>query len=142
MKRSVLRDRSVAARCFRSALLIVFCMSLAVTGCHRSADPAKDVSVHVNITPQPVHTGMATVTIQLADPAAAPISHAHISVEADMSHPGMAPVFADAAEALPGSYQAHLDFNMGGDWVVLLHIRLADGRKIERQIDVHGVESN
>ena len=31
---------------------------------------------------------------------------------------------------------------MGGDWVVLLHIRLADGRKIERQMDVKGVESN
>ena len=30
--------------------------------------------------------------------------------------------------------------NMGGDWVVLSHISLPDGR-IERQIDVKGVES-
>jgi hypothetical protein len=29
---------------------------------------------------------------------------------------------------------------MGGDWVVLLHITLADGRRIERQWNVKGVE--
>jgi hypothetical protein len=31
---------------------------------------------------------------------------------------------------------------MGGDWVVLFHITLSDGRKVERQMDVKGVESN
>jgi hypothetical protein len=59
-----------------------------------------------------------------------------------MSHPGMSPVFATAAETAPGTYTAQIDFNMAGDWVVLSHILLPDGRKIERQIDVNGVESN
>ncbi len=59
-----------------------------------------------------------------------------------MSHPGMAPVFADAAETLPGSYQAHINFNMPGDWIVLFHIKLPDGSRIERQLDVKGVQSN
>ena len=59
-----------------------------------------------------------------------------------MAHPGMAPVFADAIETSPGSYRAPLNFTMGGDWVVLLHITLSDGRKVERQMDVKGVESN
>jgi hypothetical protein len=63
-------------------------------------------------------------------------------VEADMSHPGMSPVFAEAKETAPGSYRTTVDFNMGGDWVVLLHIKLADGRKIERQVDVKGVQPN
>jgi YtkA-like len=63
-------------------------------------------------------------------------------VEVDMSHPGMSPVFAEATETAPGSYRANIDFSMGGDWVVLLHIKLADGRKIERQVDVRGVRSN
>jgi len=62
--------------------------------------------------------------------------------EADMSHPGMSPVFAQASESNPGDYRTNLNFNMGGDWIVLLHIRLADGRKIERQVDVRGVRSN
>ncbi len=63
-------------------------------------------------------------------------------VEADMSHPGMSPVFAQASELTPGSYRASVNFNMGGDWILLLHIKLADGRKIERQLDVRGVRSN
>jgi len=58
-----------------------------------------------------------------------------------MAHPGMAPVFSDAREMAPGNYESSLNFNMGGDWVVLLHITLADGRKIEKQIDVKGVQS-
>jgi succinate-acetate transporter protein len=85
---------------------------------------------------------MATVAIQLADSAAKPVSHAHIMVEGDMSHPGMAPIFAEAEETAAGNYQAHIDFNMGGDWVLLLHIKLANGQKIERQVDVRGVQSN
>lgn len=63
-------------------------------------------------------------------------------VEADMSHPGMSPVFAEAKEITPGSYSAPINFNMGGDWVVLLHVKLADGRKIESQMDVKGVQPN
>ncbi len=59
-----------------------------------------------------------------------------------MSHPGMGPVFGKANETSPGSYRTQIDFNMGGDWIVLLHIKLADGRKIERQMDVRGVRSN
>jgi hypothetical protein len=65
-----------------------------------------------------------------------------IQVEGDMNHPGMAPVFADAVETVPGSYRARVDFNMGGDWVVLFHISLGDGRKVERLMYVKGVNSN
>jgi hypothetical protein len=54
----------------------------------------------------------------------------------------MSPVFGTSAETAPGVYTAHLDFNMEGDWVVLSHIKLADGRTIERQIDVRGVGSD
>ena len=59
-----------------------------------------------------------------------------------MNHPGMAPSFKTATETAPGHYQAGVPFNMAGDWVVLLHITLADGKKIERQLDVRGVLPN
>ena len=94
------------------------------------------------ITPQPVRVGPATITIKMVDAAGKPVARSTIEVEADMSHPGMAPVFDEAEETAPGSYRAHIAFNMGGDWVVLLHIKLPDGRKIERQVDVRGVQSN
>ena len=100
------------------------------------------ISVHEQITPWPAHVGPATVAVQLADAAHNPVDRAAIMVEADMSHPGMSPIFAEANESAPGSYRAYINFNMGGDWVLLLHINLADGRKIERQVDVRGVLSN
>jgi len=63
-------------------------------------------------------------------------------VEADMSHAGMAPVFAEATETEPGQYRANLRFEMPGDWVVLLHIRLPGGQTLERQFNVSGVRPN
>ena len=55
-----------------------------------------------------------------------------------MSHAGMAPVFDDAREIEPGRYQAHLRFEMAGDWVILLHVTLPGGQKLERQIQCAG----
>jgi hypothetical protein len=98
--------------------------------------------VHHQITPQPVRTGPTVIAIQLTDAAAKRVSHATITVEADMSHPGMAPIFDEVKEISPGSYRASIDFNMRGDWVVLLHIKLANGQKIEQHIDVGGVSSS
>ena len=113
-----------------------------VIACQRGTDAAPKIAVKAQITPQPARVGPTTVSIELADPSQKPVSRAAIMVEADMSHPGMSPVFAEAQETAPGSYQAPVDFSMGGDWVVLLHIKLADGRKIERQMDVKGVQTN
>jgi len=82
------------------------------------------------------------VTLKLADGAGKTITRAHIAIEADMSHPGMSPLFAEAKETEPGRYQARLDFQMAGDWVILLHVTLPGGKKLERQIDVRGVRPN
>ncbi|HZY73496.1 MAG TPA: FixH family protein [Edaphobacter sp.] len=111
-------------------------------GCRRAPGPVADIKVQQQITPQPVRVGAATMTIQLEDTAGRPITDAGIKVEADMAHPGMAPFFAEAKETTPGNYVSPLTFSMGGDWVVLLHLRLADGQKVERRVDVGGVRSN
>jgi hypothetical protein len=58
-----------------------------------------------------------------------------------MNHAGMEPVFVDAKETEPGKYRADLKFTMGGDWFVLVSAALADGRKVNRKIDVPGVKS-
>jgi len=59
-----------------------------------------------------------------------------------MSHAGMSPIFGEAKEVEPGRYQAHLTFEMAGDWVILLHVILPGGQKLERPIDVRGVRPN
>jgi hypothetical protein len=112
------------------------------TGCRGPAHASSDILIDESIVPQPVRVGTATISLRLTDALHQPIAGAHVQVEGDMKHPGMAPVFADAVEVSPGSYKARLNFDMGGDWVVLFHITLSDGRKVERQMDVKGVESN
>ncbi len=91
------------------------------------------------ITPQPPHVGPITVSFQLQD-STKPVTGARVALEGDMSHAGMAPVFGDAHEVSPGHYQGQLDLNMAGDWVVLMHITLPNGQKVEEQMDVSGVQ--
>jgi hypothetical protein len=96
--------------------------------------------VRTQIAPQPARVGKATVIVTgIADALGEPLAGVHVQIEGDMAHPGMAPVFSDAKEIAPGIYRAQLDFNMPGDWIVLTHIRLANGHTIERQTDVRGV---
>ena len=135
-----------AFRSLRELFLLAAASSVMIGACHKPSDKPSDgpqgVSIEQSIAPQPVRSGDETVSIRLADASGQPLSHARIQVEGDMDHPGMAPVFSDAEETAPGSYRAPLTFTMGGDWVVLLHITLADGRRIERQWNVKGVESH
>ena len=133
----------MAASLFYAAFIALGCVAtLAATACRQSANSSQGISIYEKITPEPVHVGEATVAVRLADATANPVSHATIMVEADMDHPGMGPVFKAANETTPGRYEARINLTMGGDWVVLLHIELANGRKIERQMDVRGVRSN
>jgi len=139
MKRCIPGDR----RSLASLLFVLMgLMALLTAGCRRSANSVDGISIREEVTPLPVHTGEVTVTVQLADAAENPVKEASIMVEADMAHPGMSPVFAAAKETMPGTYQSKMNLTMGGDWVVLLHIRLSNGTKIERQLDVRGVRSN
>jgi YtkA-like protein len=94
------------------------------------------------ISPQPARVGPIVLTFRLADSAAKAVTGAHIALEAEMSHAGMSPVFGEAKEIEPGQYQAHLMFEMAGDWTILLHVILPGGQKLERQIEVRGVRPN
>jgi YtkA-like len=115
---------------------------LFMGGCSRPAEPPDLVIIEHEISPAPARVGVATITFKLADAGSRPITGARIAVEADMSHAGMSPAFAEAQEEQPGRYQAHLNFKMAGDWVILLHITLPGGKKLERQIEVKGVRPN
>jgi hypothetical protein len=116
--------------------------ALLMVGCSRPIEPQPFVSIEHEISPQPARVGPVTVTFMLSDVSGNAITGAHIEVETDMSHAGMSPGFAEAKETEMGHYQAHLEFQMAGDWVILLHVTLPDGKKLERQIDVRGVRPN
>lgn len=142
-----LPDQRVFARDFGQALaqwlIAMACAStLLTTGCTQPSGSPPTVEIEHAISPDPVRVGPATVSLKLADGAGKTITGAHIAIEADMSHAGMSPLFAEAKETEPGRYQAHLDLPMAGDWVILLHVTLPGGKKLERQIDVRGVRPN
>ena len=128
-------------RCFTAFGVLALCAGLFLAGCRQSPEPHADVTVAHEVAPDPPRVGMATITLRVADASGRPLSGARVSLEGNMSHPGMRPVFGEARELEPGRYQGPLEFTMGGDWVVLVRVTLPDGRKLERQFDVKGVQS-
>jgi YtkA-like len=129
-----------AAHVRLSFLALFLVAAFFVIGYSRPIDSWPPVTVEHAISPEPPQVGPATVLLKLADPAAKPISGARITLEADMSHAGMAPVFEEASETEPGQYQAHLKFAMAGDWVILLHVRLPGGQTLERKFNVRAFD--
>jgi hypothetical protein len=114
---------------------------LALAGCHQATRQPDGLVIESEILPQPLQTGAVILNLKARDAASRPVTGARIELEGDMSHPGMAPVFGRATEDAEGHYSGRLDLPMGGDWVILMHVTLADGQKIERQIDVKGVRA-
>jgi hypothetical protein len=113
--------------------------ALLLVACHRPARTSADVSVQTEIAPQPIVPGPATVMVRLTDGQGRPLANAAVTVEGNMTHPGMSPTFAQAKELSAGHYQATTQFSMVGDWVVSLHIRLPGGQALEREIDARVV---
>lgn len=118
----------------------LFIILLFLAGCRRAGQDVSDVGVDVTIAPNPPAIGPATVSVKLSDAGGKPVSGAQVELEGNMVHAGMAPTFSKPAEVSPGRYEAPLEFNMAGDWFVLVKATLPDGRKVERQVDVRGVK--
>jgi YtkA-like len=119
----------------------LFFVALLLCGCSKTVQSTTATVIAKEITPRPPQVGPITVTFRLVDDAK-PAAGARITLEGDMTHAGMAPVFGDAQEIAPGEYRGQLVLNMGGDWVVLIHAVLPNGKKVEDQVDVNGVRSN
>ena len=124
-----------------STLALAICVVLWI-GCDRTAKPSSAFSVAFESTPQPTRVGAVTVEFTLADAAAKPVTGAHLTTEADMTHAGMSPVFGVVQENQPGRYGSTLNLRMAGDWVILLHGTLPSGSKVERQFELRNVRPN
>jgi YtkA-like protein len=121
-------------------LLCVFCVCLlALEGCRRATESTSELTLAHEVSPQPPRVGQLTITLKPMDASGKPVEGAQITLEGNMSHAGMVPVFAEAREVAPGGYRANIDLSMAGDWFVLVHITLRDGRKLERQFEIKGV---
>ncbi len=120
-------------------LLVVLATLVLLSGCNRSSGALSQTTVETEITPKPTRVGPVAVEFRIKDRAGKPIAGAQARVEANMTHPGMAPVFGAAKEVAPGLYRSAIELSMAGDWIVTLHITMSDGQMLERQVEVKGV---
>lgn len=117
-------------------------MMIGLSGCGRAqTSDISEIGIELSVSPDPPATGLATLVLNLTDEQNQPISGATIELEGNMTHAGMVPVFSQAQENQPGIYEAPLEFTMGGDWFIIVKATLPDGRQLERQVDVPGVEA-
>ena len=96
--------------------------------------------IESEISPRPPRVGAANITLKVSDDAGEPVTGARIRMEGNMTHAGMSPSFGDAKETAPGIYLAPLEFSMSGDWIILVHVTLSNGEKLEREFEVKGVQ--
>ena len=110
-------------------------------GCrHESRTPAPtNLTFSYEVSPLPARVGDVTITIKIKDGSNEPVSGARIKLEGNMSHAGMAPVFAEAKEIGPGQYRTNMNLSMAGDWQVLVRLTLADGRELDQQFEIKEV---
>jgi YtkA-like len=128
-----------------SGIIVFLLFSLGSSlsgGCSKSAASPTDVDFACEIQPTPHRVGLNTFTITLTASKGERLAGARIALEGDMSHPGMSPAFSEAKEITPGRYQGTLDLNMRGDWTVLFHITLPNGRSFDRQVDVRNLQAS
>jgi hypothetical protein len=124
------------------------CLGLTVflalfSGCssHQPYESTPGLAIKHEISPDPPRVGsVATLTLNLSDATAVPITKARVALEADMLHPGMVPRPFEVKELAPGRYQSQVQFEMAGDWVILMHITLPGGYTSDRQFEVKGVQ--
>ena len=121
----------------RKKSLLVFLLMLSFA-CQKTAK-SPDIELQYEIAPQPPRVGAATIDLKLTDKNGAPVGGARVDLEGNMSHAGMSPVSSEAKEIETGKYRSTLQLTMAGDWIVLVHITLPDGQKLQRQIELSGV---
>ncbi len=115
-------------------------LALLVAGCGRiqtdqPADAA-DISVEFSVEPVDPIVGPAQLLITVIGPNGQPIDNATLDIEGNMTHAGMAPVFAQATGGDNGQYVVPFEWTMGGDWIVTVEVVLDDGQVVTRQFPV------
>jgi hypothetical protein len=108
-------------------------------GCEPRNASRPNFTIEHEISPQPVRVGPVTIALKLMDASGTLITGAQMKLEGNMSHAGMAPVFAEANETEPGHYRSTLELSMAGDWLVLVTATLPDDRKFYQQFEIKGV---
>jgi hypothetical protein len=124
------------------AAAILLFINSPLSGCRKLSGVSGDVGLAYETDPKPPRIGVNTFTVILTGRNRERLSGARVSLEGDMSHAGMSPIFGETREVEPGCYQGTLDLRMPGDWTVLLHITLANGQTIDREMKIQNLQAS
>jgi hypothetical protein len=122
-------------------LLVAATLALPA-GCRRESARIDDLNMKIEFARTPPAMGETRLTLMIAEADGDPVADAKVRIEGNMNHAGMVPVFADLEQVSPGEYAGSLNFTMPGDWFILVTATLADGRTVEKKIDVPGVTAS
>lgn len=119
--------------------LCLFALMFAPSCQRRSSavDEAPEVTLTVEISPSPAHTGPGTLLVALKSPDGTPLAGVRLEGRGDMSHAGMIPIQYSFEETAPGAYRAAVEWTMAGDWILQFRGVLTDGRTLLRTVNLH-----
>lgn len=120
-----------------SVIALCACLLLGQS-CLNQRKSYTDLTLTHEVSPQPPRVGPVTITLKPTK-SGIPLTGARITLEGNMSHAGMVPVFAEAREIATGYYRATMELSMAGDWFVQVHLSSSDGRKFDYQFEINGV---
>jgi len=114
---------------------------LLLAGCGRQSAPVVDPNLQITIQPPTNWQTSNQLVVQVVNLAGEPLANAQVSIEGNMNHGGMAPVFSDAVAdgddgQVDGHYAVPFAFNMLGDWILTVTVEKADGNRAVRNLDV------
>lgn len=117
-------------------VLLALLASMTLTSCLGRADSTSGSGVVITMATSPAKgaTPPTHIEVTLKDDAGQPLDGATVTIRGDMTMAGMAPIVTTATAAGHGRYVAGpLTFSMGGDWVISVSGKLADGRPLAKQ---------
>jgi hypothetical protein len=135
------KEKGTWSRRRPGVLFPVLLVTALLMGCSGGGSGDGGLSVSYRLDPAPPAVGSAALELRLVDPEGKPVKGATVELEANMNHAGMRPTFATLTETADGRYDGDVEFTMGGDWFLLMKATLADGRTVQRTLDVKGVRS-
>lgn len=114
-------------------LLGFFLLLGACRGGAETGTVATDVTVAIQVEPDPPAVGEANLRITLTGTGGAPIDGANVRARGDMDHASMTPVLGETAQSQNGVYEVPFNWSMGGGWIVEVTATLPDNQGIAQE---------
>lgn len=122
-------------------LSLFLMLAFSLGACNRAGDSAAAAGLLVTLLPAAEGAQGDHLTVKIVDESGEPVTDVTVSLEGNMTHAGMVPVFtesvwdgADGAE--DGLYRAPFQFTMLGDWIITVKIERRDGEPLSEDIEV------